>query len=345
MIEDLSHLSTLAIDSLPFGYIALSPDGTVRKYNRYEADLARKDPKDVLGKNFFREVAPCTQVQDFEGRFREFIAEDNDHGSGSTLSFDFEFHFRHGVQRVRIGFVKSPMDREVIVTVNRIQDLDLALEPTLEHHSLGGSWIDGASQRVVATGVDFWLALDRTHTSVPGVDHRALSHQLGRSWGMAYVQRIEGFIQQQHGRTLREVEIQMALQTLSGALGLLGLGTFEVHLHYRDRGLVVITHFNSPLAAVPVDHDGPRCALIAGIHAGFLEHLSGRAVEGRELRCSAHSGNPHGGQCLFVVGDSARLDRLEHAEAGSTDADLLAALVGTSPPTAPGEPTDGSRHV
>ena len=63
MKDDLSRLSPSEIDALPFGYIALAPDGTIRKYNRYEADLARRDPQDVLGRNFFTEVAPCTQVR------------------------------------------------------------------------------------------------------------------------------------------------------------------------------------------------------------------------------------------------------------------------------------------
>ena len=331
MTDDLSHLSPSAIDSLPFGYIALSPEGTVRKYNRYEADLARKDPRDVLGKNFFREVAPCTQVREFEGRFRDFVDGEAAGEASSTLSFEFQFHFRHGTQRVRIGFVRSPMEREVIVTVNRLRDLDLALEPALEHRSLEGNWMDASGQPVVTVGVDFWLALDRGlggPSSDPG--RHSLAHQLGRAWGSAYVQRVEGFVQERHGRTLREVELHMALSTLSGAVGLMGLGNFEVDLGFRDRGLVVVSHRNSPLAAVPTDHDGPRCGLLAGLHAGFLEHLSGRTIEGRELSCRAHGGHA----CIFALGTSDRLDRLTEAEPGSTDADLLAALRGSAEPVA-----------
>ena len=98
MRDDLSALSAAEIDALPFGYIALAPDGTIRKYNRYEADLARKDPQEVLGRNFFREVAPCTQVQEFEGRFRQLAGGETPE---PALSFDFEFRFRHGSQRVR----------------------------------------------------------------------------------------------------------------------------------------------------------------------------------------------------------------------------------------------------
>lgn len=321
MTDDLSHLSSSAIDSLPFGYIALSPDGTIRKYNRYEADLARKDPKEVLGKNFFREVAPCTQVREFEGRFRSFVDQEDGEAT-STLSFDFEFTFRHGSQRVRIGFVRSPLDREVIVTVNRVRDLALPLSPQLEHRAITGQWIDAAGQAVALVGTDFWLALDRTHQGVAGTDRRHLSHQLGKAWGSSYIQRIEGFVQESHAKTLREVELQVALQALSGASGLLGLGRFEVELGYRDRGMIVVAHSHSPLAGTVTDHDERRCHLLAGLHAGFLEHLAGRELEGREIRCSHRSDEP----CIFAIGTGSRLRRLLDAEPGSTDADLLATL-------------------
>ena len=122
--DDLSALSAAEIDALPFGYIGVSPDGTIRKYNRYEADLARKDPQQVLGRNFFREVAPCTQVREFEGRFRELV---DGAAAGPTLTFDFEFRFRHGTQKVRIGFVRSPLQSEVIVTVNRLRTFRRAM--------------------------------------------------------------------------------------------------------------------------------------------------------------------------------------------------------------------------
>lgn len=319
MHDDLSHLDSASIDSLPFGYIALSPDGTVRKYNRYEADLARKDPKDVLGRNFFREVAPCTQVQEFEGRFREFAG-----GTGhSTLSFDFEFTFRHGTQRVRIGFVRSPLEREVIVTVNRLHDVELPVTPTLEHQAVEGRWQDQTGAAVVPVGVDFWRALDHLYAGHAESERSRILHQLGKSWGSAYIERVEAFVQDQHGRTLREVELQMALETLSGAVGLLGLGRFDVALGYRDRGLLVVSHRASPLAEVPTQHEGRRCHLLAGLHAGFLSHLAGRDLVGHEVHCARRPGSA----CIFVIGTEERLGRLLAAEPGTRDADLLAGIV------------------
>ena len=73
-IEDLSHLPPELLDALPFGAIQLSGDGTITAYNRGESALSGLAPKDVIGKNFFRDVAPCTAVQEFGGRFQALCA-------------------------------------------------------------------------------------------------------------------------------------------------------------------------------------------------------------------------------------------------------------------------------
>lgn len=321
--DDLSHLSASAIDSLPFGYIALTPDGIVRKYNRYEADLARKDPKDVLGKNFFRDVAPCTQVKEFEGRFRDFVTAD---AGSAQMAFEFTFAFRHGHQRVRIGFVRSPLEREVIVTVNRIRDLELPLQPRLTFQPMEGNWLDDSRRPVVTVGEDFWLALDRLYAGHPESERRRIQHQLGKAWGSSLVERVEAYVQKAHDETLREVELQVALQCLSGAIGLAGLGRFEVHLAYRSRGLIMIRHLGSPLASAAADHDHERCHLLAGLHAGLLTYLSGRDLVGREVACSPQPASP----CLFLVGTAERLDRFFDAEPGTSDTDLRASLLSGS---------------
>lgn len=319
MIDNLSHLSAAEIDSLPFGYIALAPDGTVRKYNRYEADLARKDPQEVLGKNFFREVAPCTQVREFEGRFREFAAGDHPE---PTLSFDFEFAFRHGAQKVRIGFVRSPLAQEVIVTVNRVRDNRLALQAATRFDPARGLAFDATEKPVVVATADFFAALEGMTAGLPEAERRERWHRLGKDWGLQHALRVETFAQREYGLTLREVEFQVALESLSGSLAPLGLGQFDVDLGYRQRGLLVVAHRNSPFEILFAERDGQRNDLLAGLHAGFLSYLAGRSLVGREI------GRPDGPSevCRFVIGTEARLARLFEPVEGSPDADLLVAL-------------------
>jgi hypothetical protein len=43
--------------------------GTILKYNATEGAITGRDPKAVLGRNFFRDVAPCTNRPAFKGVF------------------------------------------------------------------------------------------------------------------------------------------------------------------------------------------------------------------------------------------------------------------------------------
>lgn len=317
-MTDLSRLSVADIDALPFGFIGLAPDGTIRKYNRYEADLARTDPQSVLGRNFFRDLAPCTQVKEFEGRFRDFAA-----GAGeSTLSFDFVFTFRHGAQKVRIGFVRSPMAEEVIVTVNRVRDLALPLSALIEHDAARRLLLDSAGRPVVALGDDFWRALGDALGGPGQGAHDETLHRVGVEWGLSHALRVEALVQREQRLALREVELYVALEYLSGSLGVMGLGHLEVDLQYRRRGLLVTTHADGPMARAAGEEGRRACALIAGLHAGLLSHLSGRRLAGREVTCGRGPQEP----CRFVIGTEARLERLLTPVEGSSDSDLLVAL-------------------
>jgi len=322
--DDLSDLGAVDIDALPFGYIALAPDGTVRKYNRYEADLARTDPHEVLGKNFFREVAPCTQVKEFEGRFRAFAQGE---GEESSQTFDFEFRFRHGTQSVRIGLVRSPLDGEIIVTVNRRRDLEIALSAEISADPVRGTLDRAPGDRVVATGADLWRSLDRVLGGLGEAGRKVLMNT-GLEWGVQHALRIERLVQRQHGTTLRETELQVALEVLSGSLAMLGLGAFDLELGHRRQGVLVVRHHNSPFAAFGVGarDEGKCCELLAGLHAGFLSYLAGRRLTARETFCSHSPDEP----CRFVAGTEARIDRLLDASEGSPDGHLLALLRGES---------------
>jgi photoactive yellow protein len=319
MRDDLSALSALEIDALPFGYIALRPDGTIRKYNRYEADLARKDPQEVLGRNFFRDVAPCTQVKEFEGRFREFASGETPEPS---MSFDFEFQFRHGRQGVRIGFVRSPLEGEVIVTVNRVRRLDLALSPALSPEPARGTLADAAGQPVTVAGEDFWRSLYDVWKHLPAGGRREVLLRMGRDWGLRHARRVERLVQREHGVTLREAELQMALECLSGSLSTLGLGRFDVDFGLRQKGLLRIDHQHSPFAGFFSDAEEPCCDPLAGMHAGFLSHLSGRQLTALEVQCGRSPGQP----CRFLVGTESRIERLLRPLEGSGDGELIGQL-------------------
>lgn len=87
------------LDRLPFGIIQLDDTGCIRHYNDYESQLAGVPRASVIGKNFFTEVAPCADVQEFAGRFREGV---------QSRSLDVRFRFR---------FAFRPRPRDVLVTL------------------------------------------------------------------------------------------------------------------------------------------------------------------------------------------------------------------------------------
>jgi photoactive yellow protein len=111
----LSSMSPEDLDTLPFGAIVVDIHGTIKRYNAFEADLARLDASRVIGKNFFRDIAPCTAVQAFEGRLNDFFKSDE----RVSLSFDYRFQFHHGAVDVVICFVRLPLENNVLIAVDR----------------------------------------------------------------------------------------------------------------------------------------------------------------------------------------------------------------------------------
>jgi photoactive yellow protein len=107
----VEHLDPAAIDSCPFGVIRLDRQGRILQYNSYEERLANFKRDDVLGKSFFFEVAPCTQVRAFYGRFLDGLAR-----GSLNATFGFVFPFSAGARRVEITLFSKDGD-EVWVLV------------------------------------------------------------------------------------------------------------------------------------------------------------------------------------------------------------------------------------
>ncbi len=103
------------LDTMPFGAIVVDLAGGIIAYNQYEARLARKDREAVIGKNFFRDVAPCTAVQAFQGRMQTFVR------SKERVSerFNYFFPFVHGPVEVTITFIKLRGKNQILIAIER----------------------------------------------------------------------------------------------------------------------------------------------------------------------------------------------------------------------------------
>lgn len=102
----VARLSPEELDDLPYGLITLDGEGRVVHYNDTESRLVGLPRERVVGRHFFTEVAPCTRVREFEGRFRTLA---RDPAGVRVQSFDFAFAFAHSEQHVSI--VMTPARR------------------------------------------------------------------------------------------------------------------------------------------------------------------------------------------------------------------------------------------
>jgi photoactive yellow protein len=115
VLEQADVLTPGELDNLPVGMIQLDREGKVLKFNQTESDLARVAAADALGKSFFDEVAPCTKVQSFYGKFLEGV----ENRQLQTV-FDYVFRFRDGREKnVVISMFYSATTETVWVCVER----------------------------------------------------------------------------------------------------------------------------------------------------------------------------------------------------------------------------------
>jgi photoactive yellow protein len=112
-VDDLTHLSQGELDSLPFGVIRLDGEGTVVAYNQTESGFSHLEPGQVIGKNFFSEVAPCARVKEFAGAIESFRAATK----SGRKRISFVFTFPHGAMWMSIALTYDAQDDETTLLV------------------------------------------------------------------------------------------------------------------------------------------------------------------------------------------------------------------------------------
>lgn len=111
----LSRMDEKQIDTLAFGAIQVDKTGRILGYNSAEAELTGRKIKDVIGKNFFDEVAPCTKTKNFHGKFVEGVKQGN-----LSAMFEYEFDYKMKPTRVRVHMKKALVGDSYWILVKRI---------------------------------------------------------------------------------------------------------------------------------------------------------------------------------------------------------------------------------
>lgn len=111
----ISQLNDQQIDGLAFGAIELDARGTILRFNHTEGAITGRDPKAVTGKNFFTEIAPCTNTPAFKGEFDKGVAA----GNLNTM-IDYLFDYQMQPTKVRVHMKKSLIGDSYWVFVKRM---------------------------------------------------------------------------------------------------------------------------------------------------------------------------------------------------------------------------------
>jgi photoactive yellow protein len=102
------------LDKMPYGCVKVDDEGNIILYNQYEADLANVTKEEAVGKNFFRQIAPCTNNRLVFGRFKDGVTNN---GLDVVVSYAFTYRmkptlvdvhmYRHAESKTNWVFVKK----------------------------------------------------------------------------------------------------------------------------------------------------------------------------------------------------------------------------------------------
>ena len=104
--ELLERADDEELERAPFGLVRMDPAGRVELYNRREAELSGLDVADCLGKNFFVDVAPCTNNFMVAERFRE---------DGLDLTLEYVFTYVMESTEVMLRLLRRGQNLYILV--------------------------------------------------------------------------------------------------------------------------------------------------------------------------------------------------------------------------------------
>jgi photoactive yellow protein len=327
---DLHAKTEQELDLLPYGVIALDREGTIVRYNRVEARLARLDRALVLGKHFFRKIAPCTATPEFEGRFRTFA---DDPRGPSRLRFEYVFNFRFGAQEVDVDLVRSSSPEHIYICIGRrafrrqpVREVPggaldgIALADLAPDEAKKGVVRDESDRRNLVVDVSFLDALIAAYAREP----RGSLEDLGVAYGRRIAIDLEAESGESFDTGLREVPIVTLMEMIARLIRRQGWGALSADLRPARAGVVTFTLERSVLAEAPGALGGKRCAMVGGILRALLSHVAASPMVVRETHCAAEGG----GDCTFVATGARREVVLDEAisKTGGSLGHVLGAL-------------------
>jgi len=113
--NEMAQLSEGQIDQLPFGVIQIDAQGTILLYNTTEGEISGRQPQNMLGRNFFSDIAPCTRTDTLYGRFREGVQK----GHLDTVC-EYTFDYKMAPTKVKVHLKKARNQDRYWIFVKRL---------------------------------------------------------------------------------------------------------------------------------------------------------------------------------------------------------------------------------
>jgi photoactive yellow protein len=114
IVRRLGNLDQATADQCDFGIVEVDDNGLIRLYNRWEQQLAGISLQQAQGRNFFIDVAPCTNNRLFLGRFRQGVQ------TGSLdVGFNYTFTYKIRPTSVAIHMYRHAASQRNYVFVKR----------------------------------------------------------------------------------------------------------------------------------------------------------------------------------------------------------------------------------
>ena len=110
----LANMNASQIDDLAFGAIQLDAKGVIQQYNQAEGAITGRSPGQVLGKNFFTDVAPCTNTPKFKGAFDKVVAE------RSSVMLEYTFDYQMSPTKVKVHMKPALVGGSFWIFVKRL---------------------------------------------------------------------------------------------------------------------------------------------------------------------------------------------------------------------------------
>ena len=110
-LDDLVRLTKVEVDSLPYGVVGLSGDGTAEVYNMPEATQAGIEASSVLGTQFFLTTAQCMNNFMVAQRLQDETTLDT--------VIDYVLTFRMRPTPVRLRLLKQPEFQRSYLLIQR----------------------------------------------------------------------------------------------------------------------------------------------------------------------------------------------------------------------------------